>query len=86
MNITEDFDPKGQPLESIAFGDVFVYDGSYYMRCEMKKNIEQRMTIDPELIKTHSWATNLANGEVCLVPFMIVPPIHARIRISGRAD
>ncbi len=33
MKIIENYDPDGVAFETLEYGDVFVYQGSYYIKC-----------------------------------------------------
>lgn len=80
MKIVENYDVDGVHIEEIPYGDMFVFSGSYHMRVKKDNSI-----IDLKIIEEVS--IDLATGELSLVPpGEMVPPIFARIRISGRAD
>lgn len=83
MNIIKDFDPEGVPVRDLKCGDLFMYDGSYYMRC----NDSHFLMIWTEKNKNDCPAVDMATGVIVWIDLDIkVPPIYARIRINGRAD
>ena len=82
MKIIENHDPDGVLLKDLPSGDVFVYASSYYMKVQ---DDERFVIVSPAQQKVA--AADLATGKLVLIPETErVPPIHARIRISGRAD
>lgn len=84
MKIVEGYNIEGIPVHDVPYGEVFVFAGSYYMRIKKENDIFQSPIVGEIVGEV---AVNLANGEISCVPStMLVPPIHARIRISGRSD
>ena len=83
MKIVKDFDQEGVPLHTIKAGELFMYDGSYFMRCDDPHTLMN--WTNEEGARTP--AVDMASGEIRWVNINIkVPPIYARIRINGRAD
>lgn len=54
--------PGRQPLESVPFGELFVYVGLYYIRLNPHPFIESHHDIN----HANVWAANLKNGSVHL--------------------
>lgn len=83
MKIIENFDEEGISLLEINNGDLFVYNGSYYMKCD-DSNCLMNWTDEN---KEDCPIVDMASGKLCwLNRNTKVPPIYARIRINGRAD
>lgn len=83
MKILEEFDEDGVILHTIGYGDLFVHDGGYYMRCEDFSNImnwKEENKNDVPIVDMASGRISWLNRDTK------VPPIYARIRINGRAD
>lgn len=80
MKIIENYDPEGVVIESLEFGDMFVYSGSYFMKCQNSGRLtpsKQGFCI----------GVNLADGDLHWIEDTLkVVPIYGRIRINGRSD
>jgi hypothetical protein len=84
MKIIENFNPDGVPLYDIKHGDIFSYNGSYFMRC---KDDGKTLNYNDNKNKDKCITVDLSTGNLEWVQQnTIVPPIYARIRINGRAD
>ena len=76
----------GIPLNTINYGDTFVFGGSYYMKCQLKLGVNQIIP-DNYITENMSVVVDLAEGKLIWIPSdTLVPPIYSRIRINGRAD
>ena len=85
MKIVESYDPDGVVFETLQYGDVFVYEGSYYIKCD-DKELGGILSDDSQFAK-YGLGANLANGELAwIAPKTKVPPVHCRLRIGGRLD
>ncbi len=84
MKIIEEYNPDGVDITEIKPGDMFVFNGSYYIRCV---DNEKEPLLLENTNRTSSIGANLANGELIWISSGTkVPPIYGRIRINGRAD
>jgi hypothetical protein len=86
LKIIENYDPEGTLLKDIPAGELFVYDGSYYMKIAEDKQLNDTIAEHINLAALAP-ALDMATGVLVLIKKEErVPPIYSRIRINGRAD
>ena len=92
MKIVEEYNQEGIPFSEVKPGDLFAYDGSYFMKVESDDDPEEIISwegINHRGVKQTEFgvAVDMATGKLTFVKLnKLVPPIYARIRINGRAD